>query len=53
MSVLKEKLTIDEQILHMQKLGIAFELYTEQKAKYFLANNNYFFKIKSYAKKLR
>ncbi|RDU53019.1 Abi-like protein [Helicobacter sp. MIT 00-7814] len=47
---MKAKLNINEQILHMQSLGVAFELYSEQKAKEFLTYNNYYFKIKSYAK---
>ena len=47
----KEKLTIDGQIMHMrQKLGICFDIYDEELAKEFLMYNNYYFKIKSYAK---
>lgn len=46
----KQKLDIDEQIDYMQKQGIIFELYSKQKAKEFLEYNNYFFKMKSYAK---
>ena len=47
---LKPKLTIDEQIEYMKQQGISFELCSEQKAREFLENHNYFFKIKSYAK---
>ena len=49
-STLKPKLTIDEQIKHMKQQGISFELCSEQEAREFLENHNYFFKIKSYAK---
>lgn len=49
-SPMKPKLTIDEQIEHMKQQGISFKLCSEQEAKDFLENHNYFFKIKSYAK---
>lgn len=47
----KQKLTIDGQIDHMKnKKGIQFNIVNEDEAKDFLTNNNYYFKIKSYAK---
>ncbi len=47
----KQKLTIDGQIEHMKnKKGILFSIVNEDEAKGFLTNNNYYFKIKSYAK---
>ncbi len=47
---MKPKLAIDEQIQYFKDREIAFNLYTESKAKDFLQNNNYFFRIKSYTK---
>ncbi|WP_077370001.1 Abi family protein [Anaerosalibacter sp. Marseille-P3206] len=47
----KKKLSIDEQIDYMKdKSGIQFNIVNEEEAKKFLTNNNYYFKIKSYAK---
>lgn len=47
----KRKLSIDEQIDYMKnKSGIRFNIINEKEAKEFLTNNNYYFKIKSYAK---
>lgn len=46
----KRKLTIDEQIQDMDEKGVKFEIYTVEDAKRFLRNNNYYFKLKSYAK---
>ncbi len=47
----KSKLSIDDQIDHMKNIsGIKFNIIDEEKAKEFLRNNNYYFKIKSYAK---
>jgi len=48
--VRKRKLTIDEQIKHMKSKNIQFNIVNEKEAKEFLTNNNYYFKIKSYAK---
>ena len=44
------KLTIDEQILDMQKKGITFEKFSVPEAKKFLRENNYYFKVKAYAR---
>lgn len=33
--VRKKKLTIDEQIVHLKKNGVEFELITEEEAKFF------------------
>ena len=46
----KYKLNIDEQIQYMQDLGIKFVLIDKEKAKKFLSESNYFFKIKVFAK---
>ena len=47
----KRKLTVEEQIEYMKnKSGIQFNIMSEEEAKEFLINNNYYFKIKSYAK---
>ena len=47
---MKSKFTIDEQIEHMKKKGVKFELFIEDQAKQFLQYNTYYFKFKSYAK---
>lgn len=48
---MKFKLNIDQQISYMRdEQGIKFSIVNEEKAKEFLEFNNYFFKIKSYAK---
>lgn len=47
----KPKLTIEDQINHMKnKNGILFEITKEEDAIEFLKKNNYYFKVKSYAK---
>lgn len=47
----KIKLSIEEQIDYMKnKSGVQFNIINEEEAKEFLTNNNYYFKIKSYAK---
>lgn len=46
----KLKLTVEEQIQDMINKNIQFELYTKENAKKFLKYNNYYFKLKSYAK---
>ncbi|MCX2683415.1 Abi family protein [Campylobacter sp. MIT 21-1685] len=46
----KPKLTIGEQVNYLENLGIKFNIFPKQKAIDFLTYNNYFFKIKSYAK---
>lgn len=46
----KEKLTIPEQIADMKIKGIGFNIIDEKYAAIFLENNNYYFKLKSYAK---
>lgn len=47
---MKSKFTIDEQIEHMKKKGVKFELFIADQAKQFLQYNTYYFKFKSYAK---
>lgn len=47
----KIKLSIKNQIIHMKEVqGIKFNIINEEEAEEFLKNNNYYFKIKSYAK---
>ncbi|MCR6572518.1 Abi family protein [Campylobacter insulaenigrae] len=47
---MKQKLTIDEQLRHLESKGIVFNICEKSKAEVFLQNNNYFFRIKSYTK---
>lgn len=46
----KIKLTIKQQVEYMENKGIAFTIVSKQEAEVFLRNNNYFFKVKAYAK---
>lgn len=47
----KSKLTVDEQVTYMRDVkGIKFNIITEEEARAFLLDNNYYFKIKAYAK---
>ena len=46
----RPKLTINEQIEHMKSKGIQFNIISEDEAKYYLEENTYYFKLKSYAK---
>lgn len=46
----KLKLTVEEQIQDMVDKNIQFELYSKEDAKKFLKYNNYYFKLKSYAR---
>lgn len=48
--MLKEKLSIQEQINHIESKGITFNLITRQEAQDFLENYNSYFRLKSYAK---
>lgn len=43
------KLSIPQQIEHMKKKGISFSLCSEIEARKFLAEHNYYFKLKAYA----
>lgn len=45
---MKEILSVDKQIEHMKKKGITFQYVTEQEAKEFLTNNNYYMKFAAY-----
>lgn len=47
---LKMKLTVEQQIVDMQNKAVKFEICSIEDAKRFLKNNNYYFKLKSYAK---
>lgn len=47
---MKEKLNIQEQILHMKNKGIVFKKTKESEAEDILSNRIYYFKLKSYAK---
>ena len=46
----KQKLTIDEQIHDLKEKGVMFSIMSEENAKKFLRYNNYYFKIKAYAR---
>ena len=47
----KQKLLVEEQIKYMKvESGIDFNIINEEEAKHFLTYNNYYFKIKAYAK---
>lgn len=46
----KRKLTVEEQIQDMIDKNIQFKLYSQEDAKKFLKYNNYYFKLKSYAR---
>lgn len=48
-AALPPKLSIPQQIEHMKEKGIAFSLYKEPAARTFLAEHNYYFKLKAYA----
>ena len=45
----REKFNIDGQIQQMKSKGITFEMIDEKKAKEFLANHTYYFRLKFYA----
>ena len=46
----KRKLSIDEQIEDLKSKNVKFEIYTVEEAKKYLYYNNYYFKVKSYAR---
>lgn len=48
MSTIKELLTVDQLIDHMKYKGIKFKEISEEEAKIFLNNNNYYMKLASY-----
>lgn len=48
--MVKEKLTLDEQIAHMERKGIKFGIIAQKEAKEILSGKTYYFKLKSYAK---
>ena len=45
---MKSLLTPDELIAHMKEKGIGFNIVTEDQAKDFIANSNYYMKLASY-----
>lgn len=47
---MKIKLRIQEQIDNLKNKGVQFSIMSEEEAKVFLRYNNFFFKLKSYAK---
>lgn len=47
---MKKKLSLHEQIAHMENKGITFKLISKESAIDYLQNHNYYFRIKSYAK---
>ncbi len=46
----KPKITVLEQIKHMQKKGITFKYITEKDAEKYLLEHTYYFKLKAYSK---
>lgn len=48
--MLKQKLSVQEQINHIKSKGITFNFISEQDAQDFLENYNSYFRLKSYAK---
>ena len=48
--MMKKKLTVSEQVEHMKEKGIGFGVVSEKDAITYLEHNNYYFKIKAYAK---
>lgn len=44
------KLSVQEQVDHMKSKGISFNILDETSSKVFLSDNNYYFKLKAYAK---
>jgi hypothetical protein len=50
MTMRKEKLSIEQQITHMKDKGIQFNIIDESLANEYLINNNYYFRLKAYAK---
>ena len=48
--MMKDKLTVEQQIQHMRAKGIQFNIVSEEEAMGYLAKNTYYFKIKAYAK---
>lgn len=46
----KIKLSIDRQVEKMKSSGIKFNIISEEKAKEFISNNTYYFKIKAFQK---
>lgn len=47
---IKPKFTIDEQLEHMKNKGVRFNIYSEERARYYLQENTYYFKLKAYEK---
>ncbi|NDJ28055.1 MULTISPECIES: Abi family protein [unclassified Campylobacter] len=47
---MKPKLSLDEQIKHMEAKGIQFNIINQNEAKDILSSRTYYFKLKSYAK---
>lgn len=45
---MKQMMTVDQLIQHMNKKGIKFELCTEEEAKVFLKETMYYFKVAAY-----
>jgi len=46
----KTMLNVDSQVKHLKDKGITFLFFSEEKAKIYLRNNNYYFKLTSYRK---
>ena len=50
MNIVKPKLSVDEQIEHLKRKGVLFNIMDEDKAKDYLKRNNNYFKLTAYRK---
>lgn len=51
--IIKPKLSVSEQIDRLKEKGIKFNYYSEEDAKKYLTNNNYYYKLTSFRKNFR
>lgn len=47
---MKPLLSVDDQIEHLKKKGVTFNIYDENYAKHYLTNHNNYFKLAAYRK---
>lgn len=50
MDIFKPKLSVKEQIEHLKKKGVKFNVMSEEEAEIYLSTNNYYYKLTSYRK---
>ncbi|MBR5535211.1 MAG: Abi family protein [Clostridia bacterium] len=51
--ITKPKLSSEEQIAHLKKKGVKFNIHTEEYAKHYLNENNNYFKLRAYRKSFK